>query len=270
MERKQTLKDIQSLAKSLHGSLIKFGINYHSIILGGDFGKQEQWEPFMILRNSIFYKVDCINFHLGLLFQLDEHILKQLSTVLFNQEKEIEIIYEKGDQQFFLFDDIVFHIISLFDYLGNLIGFLFYGKQRMKLKWKGVLRCCENPTWEKNKMGREKIRSSNACSVILKHHKKLLSKLEEYRASLFHYRRDDAKRQVTTTFSDPIERTYKMEATFTVTMPKDFKKWIRQLSQKSKEKELTLIETALWLVRESFIVANEIITVLLQDLKRIA
>lgn len=270
MERKQTLKDIQSLAKSLHDSLIKFGINYHNIILGGDFGKQEQWEPCMILRDSLLYKVDCINFHLDLLFQLDKHILKQLATVLFNQEKEMEIIYLRGDQQLFFFDDIVFHIISLFDYLGNLTGFLFYGEERMKLKWKGVVRCCENPTWEKNKMGREKIRSSNSYSVILKHHKNLLSRLKEYRASLFHYRRDDAKREVTTTFSDPIERTYKMESTFTVTMPKDFKKWIRQLAQKSKEKELTLIDAALWLVRKSFIAANEIITVLLQDLKRIA
>lgn len=270
MERKQALKDIQSLTKSLRDSLIKFGINYHNIILEGDFGKQEQWEPCMILRNSLLYRITCINFHLNLLFQLDKHTLKQLSSILFNKEKEIEIIKLGGDQQLFFFDDIVFHIISLFDYLGNLTGFLFYGEERMRLKWKGVVRCCKHSTWEKNNMGREKIKNSNTHSVILKHQNELLLRLEEYRASLFHYRRDDAKRKVTTTLSDPIEKTYKMESTFTVTMPKDFKKWIRQLAQKSKEKELTLIEAASWLVRQSFIAANEIITALLQDLKRIA
>jgi hypothetical protein len=39
----------------------------------------------------------------------------------------------------FLLDDVVFSTISLFDYLGNAIGFVLLGKKRQNIKWKGVL-----------------------------------------------------------------------------------------------------------------------------------
>lgn len=38
----------------------------------------------------------------------------------------------------YIFDDIVFHICSIFDYVANLIGLLYLGKE--KRKWNNIVR----------------------------------------------------------------------------------------------------------------------------------
>jgi len=262
MDRKQTLKEIQELTKSLHDNLIGFGIDYHNKVLGGDISKKREFDLCMRLRDSILYKIKCVNFHLDLLLQLDKILSDKLRSILFNRAKEFDLMIQGGDEQLFCLDDITFHIISLFDFIGNLAGYLFYGEQRIKLKWKGVVTCCKNPNWEKSKTGKEQIKNSDASSLIIKNQHNLISRLEEYRANLFHYLRDDAKRRVTTRLSGPIE------SKFTVGIPVGFQKWIKPFIKQSKDGELELIDISLWLVRKSFMAAKEIIIALHQDLHK--
>lgn len=260
MGKKQTLKDIEKLANSLDRNLLGFGfsyLNYRNIVPGNISPSQKsEFKSCMNLRDSIFYRVGSINFHLNLLFLLDRQISKKLQSEPFDIEMQNNLMMYGGDQQLFFLDDIVFHLISLFEYLGNLIGFRFHGYR--ELRWKGAKRCCESLTWEKHKFGKEKIRNSVVHPVILKYQKKTMNKLEAYRSRRFHYEKDSAKRTVSMNLMNPLKTR------FVVEVPKRLQTWIK----KNVPQADTLCDAAMWLIKESFTAAHEILTTLLQDMKQ--
>lgn len=265
MERKQTLKSIEDLTKSLDKNFLVFGIsyfNYRNIVPGNiSPNKKNEFELCIHLRDSIGYRIGCINFHLNALLKFELQILNKIQSNPFDIKMQNNLLMYSAEQHLFLLDDIVFHIISLFDYLGNLIGFRFYGRQRAKLKWKGIVGWCKNVTLEKRKTGKVNVNNSIISPAILKYQQSLVFRLEEYRASLFHYGKDSAKSQVTMNLMIP------QRSKFTVGVPEDLQKWIKGLAVRSEE-ELTLIDAAAWLVKQSFTAANEILILLIQDLKK--
>lgn len=141
----------------------------------------------IILRDSIQYKFRSIIFHRDIFEKVLSSFNKQIQKNN-NWNKPNDFLYACSDQAMFLVDDIIIHIMSLFDYIGNLIGFIFYGDNRRKLQWKGVTRCCKNDKWELSNTGRTKIKKSLVSRKVIDIEKSLVSKLEFYRADLIHYR----------------------------------------------------------------------------------
>lgn len=266
MEREQILKDIENLTKSLDVNHIGFGIsyfNYRNIVPGNISQTQKkEFELCIRLRDSIGYRIGCVNFHLKGLLQFEQQLSNKIQSNPFDIEMQNNLLFYSGEQQLFLLDDIVFHLISLFDYLGNLTGFRYYGEQRAKLKWKGIVSWCNNADLEKRKTSKIDLNNSVICPIILKHQQSLVYRLEEYRASLFHYGKDTVKSQVTMNLVSP------QKSKFTVAVPKDLQKWIKELAIQSKEEELTLSDAAMWLIKESFVDANEILSLMVQELKK--
>ena len=141
----------------------------------------------IILRDSIQYKFRSILFHRYIFKQVIDSFNKQLSKD-YNHNKHHELFYSCTEQAMYVVDDIIFHLISLFDYLGNLVGFLFYGDNKRRIKWDGIVRCCKNPEWENNNTGSNKINRSNVSIIVQILERKILQKLREFRAELIHYR----------------------------------------------------------------------------------
>jgi len=147
-------------------------------------------DDFMItLRDGISYKLKCIYLHLDFLKQIGDGHNKKLANTK-DSIKQTQLFYRCVEEHMFLVEDIIFHLISLFDYLGNLIGYLYYGDSKRKIKWKGIMTCCRKPEWERKETGSEKIYKSSASEYLIDINDKIISKLQEYRAELIHYKYD--------------------------------------------------------------------------------
>jgi len=136
------------------------------------------------LRDSIIYRAESIRFHLELLFYTKNSIERKLILDL-GKKDDLFLMILGRENLMQIFDDIVFHICSMFDYLGNLIGLLYCGQDRMKLKWNGVLKSIGD---EKNELS--KISIAPICKKI---HKELVDPLFNYRGRLIHYNTDSAR-----------------------------------------------------------------------------
>lgn len=201
---------------------------------------------------------------MSLLIDLDQQASEQVKSENLTVEEQLSMLKYGGEHQLYLLDDIVFHIVSLFDYIGNFVGLVFYDDQRAKLKWKGVVKFCKNADIERTKTGYERINKSFVSPLIQKHEQSLVHRLEEYRASLFHYRKDFANTKITL----DLISTHRNE--FVVPAPEDLLNWIKQLSLKSESEEVKLLNAAFWLVDQALFAVKEILPAVEKDLQLIA
>jgi len=265
VENSTYLKNIGELVKSLMDNLILFGANFinkHGLNITSKYKKdKDKFDLCLTLRDNVLYRAKSIRYHLLMLSNFEKSVTKQFMADQFDYKKRVDLMMYSVETQLFLLDDIVFHLISLFDYIGNLIGFTYYGEHRIKIKWKGIVKWCKNAPLEKKKTGKINVNNSLVSNLILKYQQSLVYRLEEYRACLFHYGKDTTRSQATINIMKPNESRVATE------IPKDFQKWIKQFANVSEENEATLCHAAMWLVIESFTAANEIIMLLQKELK---
>ena len=77
----------------------------------------------------------------------------------------------------YILDDLIFHSVSLMDYLGDLIGFIYINNQN--LKWQGA---CNSAYAKNNGLSNFKI-----SPLIIRQDKEWVNYLYDYRSSLIHY-----------------------------------------------------------------------------------
>jgi len=207
--------------------------------------------PIYNIRKSILYRADCIFFHLILLMQVQKNISEKISSDFLTIDINHHALVYGEKQQLYIFDDIVFHIISLFDYVGNFIGLLYCGQNKMNLKWNGIN---DSALDKENKFSKSLI-----ASLIKKYHKEWVDPLLEYRSHIIHSKSDSANGIFTITGT----KEY-IEKKFTVSVPKKFKSNVKNkienLITLEKDGKLTLIDVALSLVNGSIQIVNEIIS----------
>jgi len=180
-------KSIEQAIAGIHNGLITLGLEYANKITGQFMSPRS--EQYFQLRDSTYYRLDSLVFHLRLLRSVQQKHLQQLQTKPYNQQERHHLLYVGSDQQFQLFDSIVFHAISLFDYFGNLIDFIAGGRNQMRLKWNGVVKAVHDP---KNILSRSPI-----ASVVVRVHKELVNLLYEHRSDVIHYSCDRGGAQTT-------------------------------------------------------------------------
>src|SRR5713226_8857066 len=130
------------------------------------------------LRSSIQFRVDAVGWHYINLQTLHESAEAEYLHRLKNNEEWGQLISHLR-QQYFLFDDIVFNLISLFEYVGNLVGYFWKGEHGKTLKWKGVAKSALDKSNE--------FPCLKVANVIANADRQLVTKLEDYRANIFHY-----------------------------------------------------------------------------------
>lgn len=131
-----------------------------------------------------------------------------------------------------LFDDLVFHSISLFDYLGNAIWFGFHGHNFVRKKWKGACRAARDPAFEHRAThGHVRINGSATGDLVGRVDHEFVGQLAEYRAGLFHYEMDSAGGAVSHKFSiipggaGRVDWAPKLE----IRLPKDYMRCVKAL-----------------------------------------
>lgn len=166
-----------------------------------------QNNDYFVIRDSIYFRLSSMLLHLRLLDSIQKNHYKMINSA---KDKQLELnynVYKFLDEQFQIFDSIIFHSISLFDYLGNLTGFICIGN--INMKWNGVMKSIND---SKNLFSKFKL-SENFRMV----HSDLINKLYNYRSELIHYSKD----------SGGVQSNYNLlnnEIKFTVMAPKNFVK----------------------------------------------
>ncbi len=141
------------------------------------------------LRDSIWTRFDSLRFHRRLLANVDQQLQARLPQIEDSDERFRTIWTALWHSQY-LFDDLVFNTVSLFDYLGNTVWFAFHGKNHIKKKWNKAYEAARRPDLEKNLSKGLRIHGSATGQAVLSAHQTLVNALYGYRSDLIHNRID--------------------------------------------------------------------------------
>jgi hypothetical protein len=187
----ESLDKIQKLISIVHEGFMALALDY-GYHINNVFGATKDGEHQIYeLRDNINYRIRSANFHFYLLLvrKLEienrfEKMLKENPTIfdgfiLGNPHFEIA-----SDEIMALYDSIIFHLSSCFDYLAMLTQFIFGRNPESKLQWIGLVKHCHNSESEfAQKKFIENIKTVDADYV---------SKFNDYRAELIHRKKSTA------------------------------------------------------------------------------
>lgn len=259
MNTRQILKDIDELIKSLKDELLRYRLNYVKFLnivpRIPSPGKEKDLLFCVDLLDSIQYRVDSISCHLGYLRIIDKGMTEQLIASFPSANLDEFLMMHGGDVQRFIFDDIVFNLMSLFDYIGSLFGFSFFGKRGRCIQWSKAVGESKRAISRKGKVGNNKSKDLMVYRLIEKFHQDLVNDIAKYRGKLIHFKKDRTQSQISTDLLN-IERSK-----FDVFAPE-------KLANLLKKRDLTLVEAAAGITKKSLIAVNEILSALQQKIPK--
>lgn len=247
------LDEFSDRQQSIIDGLIELGLEYTNKI-SGKFITPEN-NTYFLLRDTIFFRLSAILFHLRLLLSVQKSHNEQFAKKPFDEVARMRLLDSGSQQQVFLLDSIIFHTISLFDYYGNLIDYICGSKKEMRLKWNGVLRSVRDPN--------NPLHNSPVVKVVVKLHNEFVDKLYKHRSDLIHYQTDQGGARTSV-------KLMTMESDFVVFAPKRLSRMFPDLRQYSDSHRLTINYVAFWISDRTLSAAHEIIGPLLKhiDLNR--
>lgn len=238
----KALKEVDKIVRQLHQILISLGLDYANKISG-----HLSNDIIIRLRNNLLHRNNSIVYHLELLLNEHGNATYKLNNTNFHEIEfplEHQIMQSSTRRQFFLFESLIFHTISLFDYVGNMIDYICGGKKETKLNWNGVYKASKD---ENHELSQLKI-----SYLIQEIHYDWLNKLYSHRSDLIHNKIDLGGNTLT-------HHLFKGEYELNVYAPFRFTKRISELRKLNKKYHLTLRFVAFWMVKKGYKDAIKII-----------
>lgn len=198
------------------------------------------------LRDAFFYRQDSLIFHFNLLSEIQDNTKSKFNLDLSSRGKN-SLLKASAFQQEFLFDDILFNTMSLFDYFGNFIGYIFFGEKGKKYRWKRLLNHCKKPKKENIGKERKRLINSKIRPQLQENHIHWVQHLNSHRSEIIHYKVDEINGELT--YSIPIQGKSlpKKDSQIKVFVPEDF----AQKFNLGDSEGLTLIQATAWLMSKS-------------------
>jgi len=231
-----SLNKIETLRCDLRSNLTGFSFDYSNKISG-----EMNNEVLGILIKSIIHRSYSISYHLELLIDEHEksiHFLNKKPRHISQFHSAPSISQRTAMNQFSLFDSLIFHTQSQFDYNSSLIEFVCGGKKEQKMKWNSI--CSASRDKKNNSFSQLKI-----AKLILKINGEWLDKLYNYRSQLIHYQSElggNTLRQDLMSGKNEIR----------VFAPKQFVKQFSELKELNSTYDITLRYVSFWLVNKTF------------------
>lgn len=131
--------------------------------------------PINQVRESLFYRIIAIRYHVNILINQRKGINSQIVEHIKNGTADPFSIENLIIHQYYLFDDIIFNLLSMFDYISAMIGFMFDNRY---YKWNSLVRSARD---KKTTIGKEEF-----SEEIVKLHSNWVDALLNYRGDLIH------------------------------------------------------------------------------------
>jgi len=94
-------------------------------------------DPFTIdmyrLRDNVLYRSSSLVWHLNTLHKHHEAYENQ-----FKKNPSDPNIYHSKSALFFIFDDLIFNLMSLYDYYANLLAYFILGPNKQTIGWNSL------------------------------------------------------------------------------------------------------------------------------------
>ena len=204
--------------------------------------------PLYEIRDSILFRFGSMWFHMDLLLKMEQGLENYVTSKFPKLDVNDKGLLTYSRQQLHLFEDIIFHTISIFDYMANLIGFLYLGNNKGKIKWNGIA----NAANDKKSI----FKDTKTAGLIRIYNKALVDMLYSYRSTLIHHASETANATYT------IRGTQKtVEGFFRIWCPDKFDKSLRErlnLTIGCQNEQATLVDIAACLIQDSINIINEL------------
>jgi hypothetical protein len=205
---------------------------------------------FLDLRTSVLYRFESLALHIDLIKRREDACMKELEKDIFRNDR-IEVVRWASRDMKFLFDDIVFSTISLFDYLGNMIGFVLLKLPKKNLNWKGVIEWVKSGGGPTSRTGPR----SNELND------EWIAGIARYRHVLIHHTSDTSGGRLRHNIADG-----QAALSVSITVPAAFVKQIEHLRQTVPDDGMGVLSAGLWIVGQTFDAGVELVGTLRTDL----
>lgn len=192
----ENINELHKLSKILYEGFMAVAMDY-GYHIENTFGEsKDSKHQIFELRDNLNYRLRTSRNHFYLLLDMKDTIEDRFSQML-SKDPGLFFRFPMGNPHFEkasddmmgIFDSIIFHLSSSFDYLAMLIQFCFGKNQQKKLMWNGLSQNCFQSKGEFNKkVFSERVKQVNNSFV---------SKFNDYRAELIHRKKSSSYTNVT-------------------------------------------------------------------------
>lgn len=214
------------------------------------------------LRDSLFYRLSAVLFHYQLLELIDaEGQGRTLAdvTVPFFLENQVE-------KASYVFDDIVFNLMSLFDYTAGLLFYIYYFDHVEDLEtalravgWAEIRNQAANANRNISGIRANRLHNSEVGPAIMMADESVVEKLRIYRNDIIHNARDKPSG------SAKIDWVEERASSMTITAPVKFSRIFSYPDPQSDN----ILDSAIWLINLVFRSAKELLKSSTRDMKSI-
>lgn len=251
------VNELQTKSKSFSRKIIGLGFDYQNKISG-----KPSNDYFYDIRDSISYRLSSCQylFHL-----LNKHQINDESDLTQNLSRQqgpgVTQIFGLGMDNALamasierpcLFDSIIYHLTSIFDYMGGLTELICGGQGRNRLKWNSLTRKIKDST--------TKHAASHVAETIIRGHNEFVNSLYGHRSMLIHDSADIGG------FEYIIEDNM-ARATLHLFVTRKFVNEFSELKTIAKDYRITLRFAAMYLITKSIDLLVDILIKLRQDIE---
>lgn len=175
---KNVLKDFQLI----DNNMIAIGMDYKHYLVS-NFNDVKIYE----FRDNILYRLRATKLHINILVNFLNSLDQELTNIYSQENGQInmQIHFENRKSDISsLFDSVIFHIISAFDYASNLVGYLSL-KNQQKVKWTKLAKSVRD---QQNELSR-----TNFSKLIDDLDRTFIGRLYDHRSYLIHIGNDSGK-----------------------------------------------------------------------------
>lgn len=243
--------------KLLQDRLLAVAMDYKFYIKGDFSANDEIYE----LRDNVLYRLFSARFHLQLLLEHHHRIEISLEDLYKKEPKEffdigfkLSSIKEGATKEVYsLFDSMIYHLSSIFDYLAKLISFIHGQDPMINPKWNKLI---QDRNIESNCFC-----SSEVLSIIQKSDKDFVYPLIKHRSELIHTKGDMGGFHIKFNLSGSKFKTNCFAT-------KQFIKQFPRIVLINENYDFTIKYSALWLIDNTIKTTTEILFGLSDDMKR--
>lgn len=241
-------KDLDSNLSILSNRFLAVAMDYKEYIKN-DFSDHKIYE----LRDSVQYRFFSTRTHIELLLRQHLIIDEQMKNQL-NEKVPIQMYFDYYQKQISsIFDSIVYHTTSIFDYISTLVNYISTKDNQKTLMWTQLSKSVRDEKNEYNK--------KSFAKTIDNIDRQFVSKLYDHRSFLIHKKSDLSSFNVTISYGEKENVDAKFMA------GKNLIKSFSELKILDRENNLTVKYVTFWLVNETIEKITEILFALKKEME---
>lgn len=234
----------------LHRQVVNTGLAFLQVQacrgLSDDRRRRDQ-DLVYSLRNSIQYRTDAVAWHASMLELLHRSAIRKLAASYPDQRAEYDIVFQVSNELHFVFDDLAFNAVALFDYVANFVGFALHGEHRRKAKWDRIQKYARDGVYEAKENASARVAGSRVGKQLLASHSALVDQLSEYRHRLIHQEALMGKAHSKAVFTPAGTSEYRVDFELLVTVPAEFTKRLPESGPTGRDARTSIVHAGRWL-----------------------